>query len=146
MASHSYEVTARSDAPPERVFALLADAPSWKRWAGPLIGHASWECEGEPAPGGVGAIRKVGTWPMFGHEQIVAYEPPSHHAYTMVRGNPVRNYRADVYLTPDGAGTLITWNAHFDSLIPGTGGAITAFYRRFIGRLAKRLARSAAER
>jgi len=140
MPRHSYEITARSTASPERVFALLADAPSWRTWAGPAIGHASWEREGDPAPGGLGAIRKVGRWPAFGHEEIVTYEPPTHHAYSMVRGNPVRNYRADVHLSPDGdGGTLITWGARFDALVPGTGGLIAAFYRRFIGHLARNL-------
>ena len=138
--TRSYEVTARSAAPPKRVFALLADATSWPRWAGPVIAHASWEREGDPAPGGVGAIRKVGRWPLFGHEQIVAYEPSSHHAYTMLKGNPVRNYRADVYLVPDGTGTRITWGATFDPLIPGTGGVLNAFYKWLIGSLAKRVA------
>jgi len=141
---HSYEVTARSAAPPERVFALLADATSWTRWGGSAIGHASWEQEGDPAPAGIGAIRKVGRWPQFGYEQIVAYEPPTHHAYTMVKGNPVRNYRADVYLVPDGSGTRITWGATFDPVVPGTGGALNAFFRWFIGGLAKRLAAYAA--
>ena len=135
-----YEVTARSDAPPERVFALLDDATSWRRWAGPLVAHASWEREGEPAPGGVGAIRKVGRWPMFGREQVLVSEPPSHHAYTTLSGNPVRGYRADVALTPDGAGTLITWSATFEPRIPGTGRLLEGFYRRLIGSFARRLA------
>jgi len=102
------------------------------------------EREGDPAPGGIGAIRKVGRWPMFGYEQIVAYEPPSHHAYTMVKGNPVRNYRADVRIVPDGQGALVTWSASFDALVPGTGAMLTAFYRRLIGDMAKRLAAYAA--
>ena len=135
-----YEVTARSSAPPERVFALLDDATSWRRWAGPLVAHASWEREGEPAPGGVGAIRKVGRWPMFGREQVLVSEPPSHHAYTTLSGNPVRGYRADVALTPDGAGTLITWSATFEPRIAGTGRLLEGFYRRLIGSFARRLA------
>ena len=135
-----YEVTARSSAPPERVFALLDDATSWRRWAGPLVAHASWEREGEPAPGGVGAIRKVGRWPMFGREQVLASEPPSHHAYTTLSGNPVRGYRADVVLAPDGTGTLITWSATFEARIPGTGRLLEGFYRRLIGSFARRLA------
>jgi hypothetical protein len=135
-----YEVTARSSAPPARVFALLADATSWGRWAGPLIAHASWEQEGEGAPGGVGAIRKLGRWPMFGREQVVASDPPSHHAYTTLSGNPVRNYRADVSLVPDGDGTLITWSATFEPRIPGTGRFLEGTYRRLIGSFARRLA------
>jgi uncharacterized protein YndB with AHSA1/START domain len=142
--AHSYEVTARSSAPPERVFALLADATSWPRWAGPVIAHGSWERQGDPPPGGVGAIRKLGRWPQFGREEIVAYEPPTHHAYTMLSGQPVRNYRADVRLTPDGAGTLVTWGATFDPVVPGTGRLLSAMYRRLIGSFARRVAAYAA--
>ena len=140
MAVHSYEVTARSSAPPDRIFALLTDATSWPRWAGPMIAQGSWEREGDPPPGGVGAIRKLGRRPLFGREEIVAYEPPTHHAYTMLSGQPVRNYRADVRLTPDGAGTLIVWGARFEPLIPGTGRLLSAFYRRLIGGFARRVA------
>lgn len=140
MRISSYEVTARSAAPPERVFALLADATSWPCWAGPLIAHGSWERQGDPAPGGVGAIRKLGRRPMFGREQIVVSEPPSHHAYVLLTGNPVRNYRADVVLTPDGDGTLIRWSATFEPRIPGTGRLLEGTYRRLIGSFARRLA------
>jgi uncharacterized protein YndB with AHSA1/START domain len=137
----SYEVTARSAAPPERVFALLADATSWPEWAGPAIGHASWEREGTPAPGGVGAIRKLGRAPVYAREEVVAYEAPTHHAYTILSGNPVRNYRADVHLVADDdGGTRITWRGTFDPLVPGTGRILNAFYRSLIGGTAKRLA------
>src|SRR6185437_10484046 len=34
--------------------------------------------------------------------------------YTVVAGIPVRNYRADVTLTPDGDGTHIRWEASWD--------------------------------
>jgi hypothetical protein len=142
----SYKVTARSSAPPARVFELLADATSWSRWAGPVIAHGSWEQEGNPAPGGVGAIRKLGRWPMFGCEQIVAFEPPSHHAYAMLSGNPVRNYRADVSLEPDGDGTLIVWSATFEPRILGTGRLIAEIYRALIGSFARRLAAYAEPR
>jgi uncharacterized protein YndB with AHSA1/START domain len=140
MPTCSYEVTARSSASPDHVFALLSDATSWPRWAGPAIAQGSWEREGVPAPGGVGAIRKLGRWPMFGREQVVAYEPPSHHGYTMLSGNPVRNYRADVVLAADGDGTLITWSATFEPRIPGTGYLLERFYRMLIGSFARRLA------
>ena len=145
MPTCSYEVTARSAAPPERVFELLADATSWPRWAGPVIAHGSWERVGDPAPGGVGAIRKLGRWPMFGREQIVAAEPPSHQAYTMLSGNPVHNYRADIALAPAGDGTLITWTATFEPSIPGTGLLLEAVYRRLIGSFARRLAAHAEQ-
>jgi len=137
----SYEVTAHSSAPPARVFALLADATSWTKWAGPMVGHAEWEREGDPPPGGVGAIRKVGRWPIYGREEIVASDPPSHHAYTILSGNPVRNYRADITLGPDDAGgTRLTWSASFDPMVPGTGRMLATIYRRLIGGFARKVA------
>ena len=140
MATASYEVTARSAAPPERVFELISDATTWPLWAGSLIAHGSWEREGIPPPGGVGAIRKVGRWPQFGREQVVRSDPPGHHAYVLVSGAPVRNYRADVYIRREGDGTLITWGATFEPLIPGTGRLLAAVYRRMIGGFAHRVA------
>jgi uncharacterized protein YndB with AHSA1/START domain len=144
MAACAYSVTALSTAPPERVFELLADATSWPRWAGSLTTHGSWDREGTPPPGGLGAIRKLGRWPMYGREEIVAYEPSTHLAYRIVKGQPVRNYRADVTLTLVHDGTLITWAGTFDPLIPGTGMFLTVFFRRIITRFANGLADYAA--
>lgn len=83
---------------------------------------------------------------MFGREEIVVSEPPTHHAYTTLSGNPVRNYRADVSLSADGDGTLIQWSGTFEPLVPGTGRALEVFYRRLIGSFARRLAAYAEQR
>jgi hypothetical protein len=77
-------------------------------------------------------------------KKIVAYEPRTHLAYTIVRGQPVRNYRANVTLTLDGDGTLITWAGTFDPLIPGTGKLVTGIFRNIITRFANGLADHAA--
>src|SRR5215470_2462158 len=130
---HSYEVVVHTDASPARCFALISDATTWPQWAAAVINHASWEREGEPPPGGPGAIRKVGRWPMFGREQMVVVDAPTHLGYTLLSGQPVRNYRADIYLAPDGEGTHITWGGQFDPLIPGTGALVAAWFRRLIG-------------
>jgi len=47
-------------------------------------------------------------------EQILEAEEGRRLAYTVVAGIPVRNYRADVTLTPDGDGTHIRWEASWD--------------------------------
>ena len=144
MTSASFHVTAHSAAPPERVYAILADGPNWPRWAGPLIGRGEWEREGSPTKEGVGAIRKIGRAPLFAREEIVVHDPPRHHAYTILSGQPVRNYRADVRLTDnERGGTLITWTAEFDPTIPGTGALLELWFRRIIGATARRLARAA---
>ena len=47
---------------------------------------------------------------------------------------------ADVYFRPDGDGTIITWGATFEPLIPGTGPLLAAMFRRMMGGFARRLA------
>ncbi len=143
MATARCVVVVHTEAAPERLFALISDAPSWPRWAGWLIHECSFEREGTPPPGGVGAIRKAGRWPQYGREQIVVHEPPTHHAYTILSGQPVRDYRADVTFTSGATGTRITWKATFEPRIPGAGNALAAIYGRLITGFARGLAKYA---
>ena len=60
----------------------------------------------------------------------------------MLSGVPVRDYRADIDIAPEGAGTMIRWRATFTPKIPGTGAlfACAAHDRR---RLRARAAKAA---
>jgi uncharacterized protein YndB with AHSA1/START domain len=139
----AFEIVEHSEASPERVWSLLADARGWSRWA--RFSHSRLEREGTPAPDGVGARRVFGTGPFNSHEEVVAFEPPRHLAYELRRGMPIKDYRADVMLEPDGTGTHIVWSSHFErAIVPGTGGFFRWFLRTFIGDTARRLARAAA--
>lgn len=139
----AYEVSARSSAPPERVFAVLADGAGWSRWAGPVVVRSWWEREGTPPPGGVGAIRALGLKRIGSREEIVAYDPPRHLAYTLLAGMPVRGYRADVRIDPDGTGSHISWGGSFEPKLPGTGRALRLFFRAAVGGFVRRLAAEA---
>ena len=141
--STTYQVVGHSAAPPEKVFEVLADGAGWSRWAGPMVMKSWWEREGTPAPGGVGAIRALGSKRVGSREEIVAYEPPKHLAYTILKGLPVRDYRADVYLTADGDGTRIEWSGVFTPKVPGTAGAIRLFLLATIGGFVRRMGRYA---
>ena len=133
MAVSTYEFTVPSSAAPEDVFAVLADATRWRDWAGPMIAVSEWEREGEPAPGGVGAIRRLGRPPAYAREQILEYDPPRHLAYTIVSGLPVRGYHADVDLLPAaGGGTTIRWAGAFEPKIPGTGALLAVVLERIV--------------
>jgi uncharacterized protein YndB with AHSA1/START domain len=113
MSRQNFAVAARSAAPPDQVFAVLADAPRWPEWAGRSISHAEWVRTGSPSPGGTGAVRRLGGWPLFTEETITAYDPPSLMSYD-VRGLPVRDYSCTVELAPDGrGGTAIRWTGEF---------------------------------
>jgi hypothetical protein len=128
------------------VFAVLADAPGWTSWAGFMIHESTWEREGKPAPGGIGAIRRMGRRPQFGREEIVEYDPPRHMAYTVLSGIPARDYRADVNLYPDAGGTLIRWRGTFTPTIRGTGTIMSAILRRVMSGFARRAAQEAERR
>jgi carbon monoxide dehydrogenase subunit G len=94
----------------------------------------------------VGAIGQLGSPRIHSREEIVAYDPPRRLAYTILSGQPVRGYRADVDLTPDGDGTAIRWVGTFEPKVPGTGALVRWFFSAVIGATARRLAAEAARR
>lgn len=142
MDRYTYTVRVHTAAPVERVWDLLVDAPGWPAWT--RIPSASYEREGEPSPHGVGAIRRMGAGRMVSREEVVAFEAPHHFAYVLHSGLPLRGYRADVHLVPEGPGTEIEWSGGFDSSSPLAGRFWRLVLRRIIiGSIARALARAA---
>jgi hypothetical protein len=146
MPEYTFSAEATSSAAPDAVFALLADATVWKDWAGPLIRDSFWEREGTPPPGGVGAIKRLGAKPVYSREETVEYDPPRRYAYSILSGQPVRSYRADVELTPADGGTHIRWAGRFEPKIPGTGPFMRWYLGRIVAGFTKRLAAAAEKR
>jgi len=102
-------------AAPQAVWELVANADSYCQW-GP------WNASGYSSPGdqnGVGAVR----WFRYGRtttvERVLESEPGRRMVYTVVKGIPVRNYRAEVTLTPEGQGTHTRWSASWDRTLGG---------------------------
>lgn len=124
----TFEVNKTTSAPPAIVFRLVADGANWKDWAKPIVVQSSWARQGDPAPGGVGAIRKVGMFPVFVQEETVEYEQDRRHVYTLVGPRqPVKDYRGEVVLTPTASGgTDIRWTGSFTEKARGTGPAAKA--------------------
>jgi hypothetical protein len=137
----SFSSTVRSAAPVEVVWPLIGEATRWKEW--------SWMTRtfllrpGEPAPDGVGALRRFALGPGGSTEEVVVWEPPHHLGYIAVRGLPVRRYRADVDLRPDAGGTAVTWRGSFDELVPGTGALLRVVLGRMTEGFAVRVSRYA---
>lgn len=142
MRRRDIDITERSPARPERVFALLADGATWPRWS--PIESFELERPGDPPPEGVGAIRVFRRGRTTGRDEIRALVPNRRLAYASLSGLPVRDYRAEVQLDDDGEGTVIHWHASFAPAVPGTGLILERGLRRFLRQCAQGLAHAAS--
>ncbi|MFC9969315.1 SRPBCC family protein [Spirillospora sp. NPDC127200] len=131
-----FEATATTVVAPEVVFRHLAVAEAWNEW-GSFPTRARREKAGDERPNGVGAIRRIPP----AREQVVEYDPPHRYAYIALAGLPLRDYRAEVTLEPQGLGTGIRWKGSFEPLIPGTGGLARFVMSRMLDSFARRIAR-----
>jgi hypothetical protein len=136
------DVTARSEADPDTVYRLLADGAQWPSCSG--LGSFALERPGDGEREGVGAIRVFRTGTVTSRELVVDAVPGRRFGYTVLSGMPLRDYRADIDLTPDGGGTIIKWHSGFTARYPGTGWLFRWYLARFIGRLVAGLAERAA--
>jgi hypothetical protein len=137
----SFSSTTRSAAPVEAVWPLIGEAARWREWS--WMTRTSLVRSGQPDPDGVGALRRFALGPGGSLEEVVAFDPPSHLGYVAVKGLPVRRYRADVDLRPDGTGTLVTWRGSFDEILPGTGPVLRLVLARMTRGFAVRVSRYA---
>ncbi|MEV5707378.1 SRPBCC family protein [Actinoallomurus sp. NPDC052274] len=140
----SVTVTAHSSAAPATLFRLAADGGRWSEWAGTLAPRSSWERQGDPPPGGIGAIRRLGLWPIVVREETVAFEQDRLHGYALRTPAPLRDYRAEVtFEARDGGGTDVVWRGAFTELIPGTGPVVQRALLLLLRSLTRRLVRAA---
>jgi len=136
------EARAHSAAGPEAVWALVADVSGWARWG--AWQQADLEREGDPPPGGVGALKTLKRGPVTSKEEVTVFEPPSRFGYRLLSGLPLRDYEAEITLTESPAGgTEIVWRSRFEPKIPFTGALFRRSLGRFIQDTAERLAREA---
>lgn len=128
------------------VTGLLDDVDTWASWTRPLLAHTTWSKWGNPAPGGVGAVRQLGVWPVYIRELITSHQPGQHQEYTVLSPDLFTDYLGRINLRgqPDG-GTLITWTVEFTPRWAALGLIARFALSRTIGRLAHRLACAADE-
>jgi uncharacterized protein YndB with AHSA1/START domain len=143
MGRQHVEATAWSAAPPASVFGLLVDGSTWPTWSG----HDAAELveRGEGDGDGVGAVRVLHRGRTRSRERIVELVPDRRLGYVLISGLPLRDYRANVDLTPERGGTAIRWSSEFEPQRPGTGWLYRFALNRFMGTAAEALAARAAE-
>jgi hypothetical protein len=138
------EASARTSAPRDVVWDVLADVRSWSDWG-------DWhttelEAEGDPQPNGIGAIRMTARRPLRVREQVEVWEPPSRFGYTLLSGLPLRDYHSVVTLTETDGGTALHWESRFDVAVRGTDRLFRFLVRRTLGDIAKKLVAEAERR
>jgi hypothetical protein len=133
MGLQDIDVKGRTSASPEAVYALLRDGSTWPAWS--PLGSFELEAPGPDEPEGVGAIRVFRTGRVTSRERIVELAPARRLSYELLSGLPLKGYRADVDLTPDGEGTIVRWHSTFHAKIPGTG----PLYRMALGRFIRQM-------
>lgn len=110
-------------AKPDEVWALVSDATRYPEW-GPWRA-AEYRRPGDSSPRGPGAVQWLQSSRRYflrypvSIEKILEVEEGRWLAYTVIGGIPVRNYRADVTLTPTGDGTHIRWAGSMDATARG---------------------------
>jgi len=135
MARLHVEARGVARAAPEVVWELVANADSYHEW-GPWSA-GGYENLGDRAPDDAGVIR----WFRYGRtttvEKVLESERDRRLVYTVVKGIPVRNYRAEVTLSPEGEGTQIRWSASWDRTLPGriVHRRLRSIYPDVVGRL-----------
>jgi hypothetical protein len=141
----SFEINRTSSAPASTLFRLETDGGRWSEWAKPIVVQSSWERQGDPAPGGVGAIRKLGLWPVLLREETVEYEQDRRHVYKFAGPSELaKDYRAEVIFTPNAAGgTDLRWGGSFAERLPGTSAVTLALLRTAIKAISAQLIKAA---
>ncbi len=141
MGRYIVDVRKDSTAPVETIWRFLADVTTWVEWSS--FDEASYAKEGEPAPHGVGAERAFRIGPFRSVDTVRSFDPPNRLAYGYSGPIPMKNYRAEVTLTPYGSGTRIRWRAQFSPRIPLTGRLIQAVLGKVFRDLSSGLSRAA---
>lgn len=131
-----FTLTRTTTAPIETVFEALTDhrAIADYVWA---VRRSTLDREGNPAPNGVGAVRRIEAVGPAIVEEIIDYQRPARYAYKMLSGAPVRDHVGTVELREEGTGTVVSWHLRSTPKISGIDWVLLPVLKRVIGELLK---------
>ncbi|BBY62681.1 SRPBCC family protein [Mycolicibacterium helvum] len=142
----TFAFVAHCQADAATVMDVLDDVDNWPSWARPLLLQAQWERWGEGQPGGVGAVRRLGAWPVFIRELILTRDAGG-HTYTVISPAVFSHYLGSVTIaeSPDG-GVEVEWRIAFTPKRPAMAPVLRAMLRTTISGLLQRLVATAERR
>lgn len=80
--------------------------------------------DGDGDINGLGSVRTLGFRPLDFDETITHFDPPRRIDYRISRGSPLRDHRASIVFSPNGAATEVTWTIDFDTRLPLLGSVV----------------------
>ncbi len=114
MSQHSFSHRSEIRAPIEIVFDLVTDHERFHEWT--IASRSERATIGQGHPNGVGAVRRIGTFPMFVNEEIFQYDPPTRTAYKIGSLPGVEQYESRQLLTAlDESRTYLEWTSTFET-------------------------------
>jgi hypothetical protein len=129
----SVHVTRTIPAPAEDIFDRLADHANYDRFR-PINGSELLK-EGDPAPNGVGALRRIKVRPLTFEEEITAYDRPTQLDYLIVKLNaPLDHHGGTITLTPENGATRVDWRSSFTVPTPVIGGVQELIWQPVLAR------------
>jgi hypothetical protein len=123
------DVTATAPADSDAVWQLLGDSSTWPSWT-PID---AYELERPGGTDGLGEIRRFTTGRVQVREEIVERDSERRLTYALLSGLALRDYRAEIDLTPQADGTAIRWHTTFKPKVPGSGW----IYRRALDKITR---------
>ncbi len=134
---NQFAITRSLNAPVDRVWEIIGNPG-----ASPGRGvHVRVEKPG--AADGTGLVRTVKVGLTTAHEEVTDVGPGRVIRYRLIRGAPVRDYSSSVALEESaGGGTLVSWDASFRPIVPGTGWAVSLLSKHTLNRVLDALAES----
>ena len=126
-------------APPGQVFDAFVDHRAYADIT--PVRKSSLEKEGDPAPNGVGAVRKLELVGPPILEEVVRYERPTYFAYKALKGLPVKEHLGEVRLSETGDDcTRVQYTICYTPSIPGP--VIGFVIKQSVGALLRGIAKS----
>lgn len=117
--THAIAHRMRIDAPPEKIWSLLADHDGMASWSG--FSSVRRTCAGAGDPNGYGAQRTMTGTPGRIVEEITAFDPPREMRYRLIEGGPVTCHQGEIRINPTTDGAELEWTIRFRPKIPGAG-------------------------
>lgn len=132
------DLTLHVDAPREVVFEVMTDHAAYSEFT-PLW-KTKLEQEGEPAPNGVGTIRRFKMAPFVPalREEVIGYDAPATMSYKLLSGLPLKSHVGTITLIEASeGGTELRYHVESEPKLPVAKFIPRALTRRAIRDLAK---------